>query len=242
MSTLVASETLFEEMKRYVRFTERDERALAGFLKHGSPHFERIAAEFYERIREHEGAHRVFTGEAQVERLKRSLVRWMTRVCTGPHDEAYFEETAKIGRAHVHVGLSQHYMFTAMALIRVAFEQIADSAMGAEAPAVRGAITRGLDLELAIMLETYRDDFVARIQRINDLERKQVDRTLARTEHRYMHAVELARVLVVGLDAHDEDPRELDRVHVPVLCPRQRAVDLLALDRKSTRLNSSHTS
>ena len=59
-----------------------------------------------------------FTGEAQIIRRQSSLVRWMERVCSAPHDEAYFLETAKIGRIHVRIGLPQRYMFTAMALIR----------------------------------------------------------------------------------------------------------------------------
>src|SRR3954467_3049919 len=155
---------MFEEIKRYVRFDEADARLLVRFRAAASPHFQRIAREFYDRIREHEAAHAVFTGEAQIARLQRSLVHWMDRVCSGPHDEAYFHETAKIGRIHVRIGLPQRYMFTAMALIRVALERIADASMGEEAPAVREAITRALDLELAIMLETYRDDFVARLQ------------------------------------------------------------------------------
>ena len=196
------AETIFEEMKRYVRFDEEDARRLAAFRPHAAPHFPRIAAEFYDRIREHERAHEVFTGEAQVERLKTSLVRWMERVCTGPYDEAYYAETAKIGRVHIQVGLPQRYMFTAMALIQAALERIADDTMGEEAADVRSAVARGLSLELAIMLETYRDAFVARIQRIERSERADVGRTLARTEHRYVSAVELARVLIVGLDAN----------------------------------------
>lgn len=198
----VTGESLFEEMKRYVRFGDADARALAELLPHVEPHFERIAAEFYERIREHEGAHRVFSGEEQVERLKRSLVGWMRRVCSGPYDRTYFTETAKIGRVHVRVGLPQHYMFTAMALIRVAFERIADETLGSgKAPEARAAVARVLDLELAIMIDAYRDELEARLNRISELEREQADRTLARTEHRYMQAVELARVLIVGLDA-----------------------------------------
>ncbi|WP_437894140.1 protoglobin domain-containing protein [Sorangium sp. So ce124] len=196
-----AQETLFDEIKRYVRFSEQDERWLAALRAHAEPHFPRIADEFYDRIREHEGAHDVFTGEEQVERLKRSLVRWMTRICTGPYDGAYFDESAKIGRIHVRVGLPQRYMFTAMTLIRLAFDEIAESALGAEVIPVRAAVSKVLDLELAIMLETYRDDFLARAQRAERLDREEVGRTLARTEHRYKSAVELARVLVVGLDA-----------------------------------------
>ncbi len=142
----------------------------------------------------------MFTGEAQVERLKSSLVRWMDRVCSGPHDEAYHAETAKIGRMHVQVGLPQRYMFTAMALIQGALEGVADATMGDEAVLVRGALRRILSLELAVMLDTYRDAFVARLQQVERNERADVNRTLARTEHRYVTVVELARVLIVGLD------------------------------------------
>src|SRR5262245_35851499 len=113
-------------MKRYVRFDAADAGRLVAFRPHAEPRFPAIADEFYDRIREHESAHDVFSGEEQVERLKRSLVRWLSRVCTGPYDEAYYEETAKIGRIHVRVGLPQRYMFTAMSLVRVALERIAD--------------------------------------------------------------------------------------------------------------------
>ena len=197
----MTAETPFEEMKRYVRFDEHDARCLAAFRPHAAPHFPAIAGEFYDRIREHEDAHAVFTGEAQVERLKKSLVRWLDRVCSGPHDEAYALETGKIGRVHVQVGLPQRYMFTSMALIQVALERLADETMAGDAVAVRRALSRVLALELAIMLETYRDAFVARIQHVERDERADVGRTLARTEHRYVTAVELARVLIVGLDA-----------------------------------------
>jgi PAS domain S-box-containing protein len=200
LSAAVPAETQFEEMKRYVRFDAGDARRLAAFRAHAGPQFPRIAAEFYDRIREHEQAHAVFSSEEQVDRLKASLVRWMERVCSGTYDEAYYAETAKIGRVHVRVGLPQRYMFTAMALIRAAFEEIADETMGADAAAVRRAVGQIFMLELAIMLETYRDDFIARLQHVERGERAQVDLTLARTEHRYVSAVELARVLIVGLD------------------------------------------
>ncbi len=190
---------MYEELKRYVRFTEEDSKSLAALRPEAAPHFERIAREFYERAAEHEDAHAVFTGEQQVARLRKSLVDWMDRLLRGPHDEAYFEETAKIGRIHVRVGLPQKYMFSAMALIRRELFKIAQK-MGAKGAPILSALDRALDLELAVMLETYRDAFVARIQRAERRERAEVDRALARMEHRYTQAVELSRVLVVGLD------------------------------------------
>ena len=194
----MARETMYEELKRYVRFTEEDSKLLAAFRSEAAPHFERIAREFYERAMEHEDAHAVFTGEQQVARLRKSLVDWMDRLLRGPHDEAYFEETAKIGRIHVRVGLPQKYMFSAMALIRREMCKLAMKA--SKGAATASAIDRALDIELAVMLETYRDAFVARIQRAERRERAEVDRALARMEHRYTQAVELSRVLVVGLD------------------------------------------
>ena len=188
-------------MKRYIRFAAEDERLLVQLRPKASPHFQRIAEEFYDRIREHEDAHAVFTGEAQIIRLQSSLVRWMERVCSAPHDEAYFLETAKIGRMHVRIGLPQRYMFTAMALIRGSLERIAEESMGADGGRTREAISRALDLELAIMLETYRDDYAARLQNIEREEKQEAQRSLRRTEHRYVNAVELARALIVGLDS-----------------------------------------
>lgn len=196
----VARETLYGELKRYVRFAEEDTGLLRALRPHAAPHFVRIAHDFYERAREHEEAAAVFTGPEQVERLKSTLVRWMDRLLSGPHDEHYFDETAKIGRVHVRVGLPQRYMFTATALVRHELCKIAINTMGDQAQAVASALHRALDLELAVMLETYRDAFVARIQKAERRERAEVDRALARMEHRYTQAVELSRVLVVGLD------------------------------------------
>ncbi len=195
------TETLFAEMKRYVRFSEDDSRALAGFEAIAAPHFERIAAEFYERVREHEEAHAVFTGEEQIERLRRTLVRWMERLCRGPHDEDYYAERARIGRVHVRIGLPQRYMFTAMALIRGAFERLTESMPDGDARAVRAALGRGLDLELAIMLETYREDYVARVERVGRAENDRLRSELARSERQAATAAEVARVMMVGADA-----------------------------------------
>ncbi|MBL8601676.1 MAG: PAS domain S-box protein [Myxococcales bacterium] len=194
------AETFFSELKRYVRFGEADAAALLRFHPLAEPHFERIALTFYERIREHEDAHNVFTSEAQIERLQRTLVRWLGRLMTGPHDEAYFEERAKIGQMHVRVGLPQRYTYSAMAVIRGGLYAIADTLPRDEALPIREALGRILDLELAIMNETFREDFVARLQRIERLERQELERALARTERRYATAIQCAHVLVVGLD------------------------------------------
>ncbi len=195
-----APENVVTELLRYVRFTSNDTEILRRFRPFAASHFERIAIEFYDRIREHEGAHDVFTGEDQIARLQRSLVRWMDRLCTGPHDETYYTDTAKIGRIHVLIGLPQRYMFGAMTLIRTSLMHVVDRTMGDQATACREALNRAIDLDLAVMLESYSDHFVARLRQRERFERAEIDETLRRTEHRYIGAVELARVMIVGLD------------------------------------------
>jgi PAS domain S-box-containing protein len=193
-------ETRFQELKRYVRLDERDAELLRAFGQVAEPELPRIAREFYDRTREHEEAHAVFTGEAQIQRLQRSLIGWMQRVCSGNYDEQYHEQTSIIGRVHVRIGLPQRYMLTAMALIRVELLRIADRELGAAAGPTREAIVRILDVELAVMLEAYKESFVERIEQAARQERSTLDTALAKAEHRYVSAVELAGVIMVGLD------------------------------------------
>ena len=191
-------ESRFQELLRYVRFDDGDVARLAAFHRVAAPHFPAIAAEFYERIREHADAHAVLTGEEQIARLRGSLVKWMERVCTGKRDDAYFEETSKIGRVHVKIGLPQRFVFTAMALIGIAFGRIADRDLPGESKLMHETLVRALDLELAIMIDAYQEDTLARMQRIERLER---ERALAQSEHVYDKAIELAPSIVVGVDA-----------------------------------------
>lgn len=189
------------ELLNYVRFDPADASRLRALHPHAVGDFERIASAFYERIREHEEAHAVFTGEAQIDRLRRSMVKWLDRLLGGTYDRPYYEQTARIGQAHVRVGLQQRYMFTAMALIRLELERIIDARVdAAELEATRAALHRALDVELAVMLEAYRDAYIERIERRQELEKEELADSLARTERRYMTAVELARELIVGLD------------------------------------------
>ncbi|MBX3260503.1 MAG: PAS domain S-box protein [Labilithrix sp.] len=188
-----------DELKRYVRFTDEDATLLASFAVHAAPHFRRIAQEFYERVREHEEAHAVFSSEDQIARLQGSMVRWLEGVFGGVYDDAYFQKTEQIGRVHVRVGLPQRYMLSAMALIRSSLTAVIDEKAD-DAARVGDALSRLLDVELAVMLESYRTDLVSRVERAARRETTHPRRAEKSLEH-YVQAVELAPLLVIGLDA-----------------------------------------
>lgn len=161
------STSLLDDLMAYMRFTADDAarlRAMGPLLR---PHFAGIVDRFYEAIDRTPGAMAVFTGgPAQIERQKRMLHGWLEGLVQGPYDDAYFERRARIGRTHVRIGLDQQYMFGAMNLIREGLHAAlrASDWRGEERVAGHGAIDRLCDIELAIMIETYREAYTIRVK------------------------------------------------------------------------------
>jgi len=158
-------EGLLQELKRYVGWSADDERALRTLHGPASPRFRAIADDFYDAILRHDGARLSLQGgESQVGQLKITLRHWLDVLLQGPWEEAYFETRCRIGRVHVRIGLPQHYMFGAMNVVRLHLHGAAEE-LFATTPAALGplhrALDRVLDLELAIMLHTYREDLLA---------------------------------------------------------------------------------
>jgi len=166
-------ETLFEELKRYVGWSEADEEALRSLHGVAVPRFPRVAEVFYDTILSHEGAKQSLTGgESQVGHLKITLQQWLDRLLRGPWDEAYYEARCRIGRYHVRINLPQHYMFGAMNVVRRELNAIVDDAYAGDRGRLalaRRAVGRILDLELAIMLHTFREDLLAQQARVERL-------------------------------------------------------------------------
>ena len=166
-------ETLFDELKRYVMWGPSDEAALRALHPLAAPELERIADVFYRRILDHTGARTALEGgESTVGRLKVTLKEWMDTLLRGPWDEAYFEARARIGRVHVRIALPQHYMFGAMNVLRQELVGVINRHYrehSTEELAVRGALSKMLDIELAIMLHTYREDLLSQQARTERL-------------------------------------------------------------------------
>ncbi len=193
------AEVFFEEMRRYMEFGAADERVLQRLAPLAAPHFAAIAEQFYARLAHHEDARRVFVDDAQIDRLKGTLQVWMRELLEGPWDQRYFERRARIGRRHVEIALPQRYMFGAMDVVRRSLLRIAREAIAepAEQVAVSTALHKILDLELAIMLETYAEASLARLQHLERVEKELLVRQLALSEARYQEIVETGEALIV---------------------------------------------
>ena len=156
---------MHDELKRYVGWSDADEQALRALHAVAAPEFGRMAEVFYDRILAHEDARRALAGgEGQVGRLKTTMIAWLDALLSGPWDDAYWAQRERIGRVHVRIGLPQHYMFGAMNVHRTSLARVAYAAFHgdpARLEAVRSALGKILDLELAVMLHTYREDLLA---------------------------------------------------------------------------------
>ncbi|HEY0707028.1 MAG TPA: protoglobin domain-containing protein [Polyangia bacterium] len=159
-------QTYFDSLKAYVGFTDESSVSLRTAYPVIAPHVAVIIDDFYATIEAHPGARKAITGgPVQIERLKQTLRRWLEELFLGPHDEAYVERRARIGRVHVRIDLPQAYMFTAMDRIRIQAAEVlrlGQSTLGAEYDKSLLAMHQIMDIELAIMLETYREDLVSR--------------------------------------------------------------------------------
>jgi signal transduction histidine kinase len=170
--------TFLEELFAFVGFDDGDRARLRDLHPRIAPVFEAIAGRFYEAVFASPGAAAVLSGPAQVERLRVSMIDWMSSGLVGPHDEKFYEKRSRIGRRHVAVGLGSQYMFTAMTVVRLVYQDhVAALYPPAEAFAVMRSVHKLLDCELAIMVQHYEldteDKLIAR-------ERKsQADRILA---------------------------------------------------------------
>lgn len=169
-ASAVRRENVMEELSRYVGFDEADAARLARIGPQLRASFPGVVDVFYDAIERHEPARAVFKGgQAQIERQKARLHDWLEGIFGGVYDEAYFELRARIGRVHVQIDLDQRYMFGAMNLVRDGLHRALDATdlESADKLLCHRSIDRICDIELAIMLETYRERFVER-QRANE--------------------------------------------------------------------------
>jgi signal transduction histidine kinase len=155
---------ILEQLLTYVKFDDDDRARLVALHAVLQPAFPSIAVKFYEAVWANPGAARVLKGPDQVERLRVTLIDWMSTGLLGPYDVAFNEKRARIGRRHVAIGLAQQYMFTAMNVVRGAYlDHIAKRYSPDEALLVVRSVDKLFDIELALMMRHYQLDSEERL-------------------------------------------------------------------------------
>lgn len=239
---------LFQELQRYIGFTAADEVVLQGLHSKLQPFFPAIVETFYARVLEHEDSRAALTrGEKHVGQLKGTLVKWMNELFEGPWDERYVERRARIGRVHVQIALPQHYMVSAMNVVRVGLRERLSQVMAEgskEAHAARDAVERICDLDLALMLHTYREDLEAGQARAERLATfGALVGSIGHELRNPLGVIETSLYVLKGRTTDERSTKHLDRIGQQVTLANDIITQLLHLIRErplaSTRVDLS---
>jgi signal transduction histidine kinase len=219
--------TFFEEMKRYVGFTEADVRLLVAVGPRLEPHFPAMAELFYQKILAHPNAARILSGPAQLNRLKGTLQQWARGVFGGRYDEAYATERYEIGKRHVRAGVPQKYVISAMNVVRIFLLKTIDETglEGKRATETKRALSKILDLDLNLICESYFEASVEELRALNqrleaaNLELAELGRAkdefLAHTSHELRTPLNsilgFTKLILDGLCQSSQEERELLR-------------------------------
>ncbi|HFE45640.1 MAG TPA: histidine kinase [Nannocystis exedens] len=163
---------VLQALIRYIQFSVEDAQVLGVIRPILRPYFPQIVQHFYEAVFRTPDALAVFRGgEEQIERQRVQLIAWLEGLLGGVYDDAYYDRRARIGRAHVRIALDQRYMFAGMNIVRSGLHGALGECELDRETTKRGhrALDKICDIELAIMLETYREDSNATLKKVERL-------------------------------------------------------------------------
>ena len=110
----------YRELQSYVGWTEADaDRVVAAAGLAGALFSHDLVDDFYAEIERHPAARKVITGgQAQIDRLKGTLVQWIRELLAGTYDADYVARRWRVGWRHVEIGLEQVYTNVALSRLR----------------------------------------------------------------------------------------------------------------------------
>jgi len=153
----------YQELQRYVGWTEEDAARVRSLATLVAPHFESLIDDFYAEIERHPDARRVITGgEAQINRLKLTLRNWLAELFSGQYDRQYVDRRWRVGYRHVEIGLDQVYTNAALSRLRNGILNLIDPSRhdtAAQTLATRASLNTLIDLDLAIIEDAYQTEY-----------------------------------------------------------------------------------
>jgi signal transduction histidine kinase len=165
-------EQLFErynELQAYVNWTEKDRERLVAVGPLLDPCLPALIEDFYAEIERHPAARKVITGgEAQIERLKGTLFRWLRELLSGSYDADYVERRWRVGWRHVEIGLDQVYTNVALSRLRTGLIRCLHESWNGTPLLLKETVrslNKLLDLDLAIIEDAYQAEYAGRLQR-----------------------------------------------------------------------------
>lgn len=149
----------FDELRSWVGWTPVDELSVVPLRACLMPHVSEFVEDFYSELVRHPAAFHVMTGgEAQIERLKRSLAAWLSDLLSGQYDDSYAIRRWQVGFRHVQIGLDQTFVGVALARLRRRLSQQLERACEADPASfarLSETLHKLLDLDVTLIQAAY---------------------------------------------------------------------------------------
>lgn len=159
----------YQDLQDYVGWTAADAERVQAISDTLQPYLPPLIDDFYSEINRYPEARRVFTeGLTQVDRLKKSLLRWLAELLAGPYDQDYVTRRWRVGMRHVEIGLDQVYTNVAMSRLRAGLVKALGETWQGDRDGLLFTVislNKLIDLDLAEIEDAYQAEHLARQQR-----------------------------------------------------------------------------
>jgi len=145
----------------YVGFSKRSSARLRAVFPLIADDIPAIVEDFCAALLAHpETARALGSGSTAADSLRQSLRGWLEELLLGPHDESYFQRRMDLARTYAVSAFPQPFLLAAMNRVRVRTRAALAAALkdGGPLEATAAALDQIIDVELAVMLETYRSE------------------------------------------------------------------------------------
>ncbi len=159
----------YRELQSYVGWTADDAGRIVAAAPLLEPYLHSLIDDFYDEIQRHPDALKVITGgQAQIDRLKGTLVQWIRDLLAGVYDRDYVVRRWRVGSRHVEIGLEQVYTNVALSRLRIGLIRSLHECWQGEPRGLKElvrSVNKLLDLDLAIIEDAYQAEYMLRLQR-----------------------------------------------------------------------------
>jgi uncharacterized membrane protein (DUF373 family) len=204
---MIVMESMENILKSY-RFIPADQENVKELGSLLLPFSDELAEDFYGFLMEDPNTAAYFRTEEAVSKRKETIKAWFRELFTAKYDQRYLMRLQRIGRVHVRIGLSGHYVNASMSFIRAfCFRRLE----GEIADPVRRqdlleTLDKILDINLDVMTSSYRE---AELKKV--FVSRRLEFWLVRWAERLLHGLNLLLMLclvmlaagVAGLLASD---------------------------------------
>lgn len=149
-----------EELKVHYNWTREDEENLSKTSWIAEKYKDEFVEEFYRYLENFSDTSKYLPDEETRSRHKKKIKDWFVSLFTSKYDAQYLRRLYRIGKTHVRIGSSPHYVQASMNFVRNYIEDRITREMGysPETNRILSSINKALDLNLDVMINSSREE------------------------------------------------------------------------------------